>query len=174
MKGLIDMNKNVDLKAVEAKAAEYNFSEADLTKAIKAVQSRKCNLKKKKFLADYEVKMAAILAEEEVLKEAKNLVAPREKFVTDYTLEDVKELDYERTMRAIKSIQSATCNNQGDPEKYEKYKNIEAMLLEHKAEVKPLEDGVIRKNDLRTVIEAIRTAGEVSTEKVLEMLENLM
>ena len=118
--------------------------------------------------------MAAVLAEEEVLKEAKNLVAPKEKFVTDYALDDVKALDYERTMRAIKSIQSAICNNQGDPEKYEKYKNIESMLLEHKAEVKPLEDGVIRKNDLRTVIDAIRTAGNVSTEKVLEMLENLM
>lgn len=168
------MNKTIDLKAVEAKAAEYNYDEVALGKAIKAVQSRKCNLRKKKFLADYEVKMAAALAEEQVLKEAKNLVAPKEKFVTAYDINDVKELDYERTMRAIKSIQSAICNNQADPEKYEKYKDIEKMLLDHKAEVKPLEDGVIRKNDLRTVIDAIKTAGEVSTEKVIEMLENLM
>ena len=111
-----------DLKKIEAKADELGRDLAVVASEIKRLQSAKCRLKKFKGRSDYEVKMTAILQEEEVLKEVRQLLDPKEKPVTMYTQDDVKVLDYDETVKALKSIQSKKCLTKYDPDNQDGYK----------------------------------------------------
>ena len=165
-----------DLKKIEAKADELGRDLAVVASEIKRLQSAKCRLKKFKGRSDYEVKMTAILQEEEVLKEVRQLLDPKEKPVTMYTQDDVKVLDYDETVKALKSIQSKKCLTKYDPDNQEGYKKaceIEAWLNEHKKSVKPVDTAYIRRTDLQTVIDTIKETGDIKVETILEMLENL-
>ena len=165
-----------DLKKIEAKADELGRDLAVVASEIKRLQSAKCRLKKFKGRSDYEVKMTAILQEEEVLKEVRQLLDPKEKPVTMYTQDDVKVLDYDETVKALKSIQSKKCLTKYDPDNQEGYKKaceIETWLNEHKKSVKPVDTAYIRRTDLQTVIDTIKETGDIKVETILEMLENL-
>ena len=165
-----------DLRMIEKKADELGRDMETVIKEIKRVQSAKCRLKKFKGRSDYDVKMTAILQEEEVLKEVRQLLDPKEKPVTMYTEEDVKMLDFDETVKALKSIQSKKCLTKYDPDNQEGYKKaceIEAWLNEHKKSVKPVDTAYIRRTDLQTVIDTIKETGNIKVETILEMLENL-
>lgn len=165
-----------DLKKIEAKADELGRDLAVVASEIKRLQSAKCRLKKFKGRSDYEVKMTAILQEEEVLKEVRQLLDPKEKPVTMYTEEDVKMLDFDETVKALKSIQSKKCLTKYDPDNQEGYKKaceIETWLNEHKKAVKPVDTAYVRRTDLQTVIDTIKETGDIKVETILEMLENL-
>lgn len=165
-----------DLRMIEKKADELGRDMETVIKEIKRVQSAKCRLKKFKGRSDYDLKMTAILQEEEVLKEVRQLLDPKEKPVTMYTEDDVKMLDFDETVKALKSIQSKKCLTKYDPDNQEGYKKaceIEAWLNEHKKSVKPVDTAYIRRTDLQTVIDTIKETGDIKVETILEMLENL-
>jgi hypothetical protein len=95
-----------NLKEIEKIANKFENNVDLISKEIKRVQSIKCRLKKQKGKKSYEQEMTETLRYEEVLKEAKQLLDPKEKPVTMYTQEDVDKLDYDETIKAIRSIQS--------------------------------------------------------------------
>lgn len=169
-----------NLKAIEAKAKELNNDVLKVASELKRIQSIKCRLKKQKGRADYENEMRNVLAEEQLLKEVRALLEPREKPVTQYEQADVDKLDYDETVKAIRSIQSKKTLSRWltdvecDNDEYRNAVRIEAMLLEHKKTVQPVDEAYIRKSDLVTIIDTIESSGNVSTERVLELLNSLL
>ena len=166
------------LKNVEEKMKEFQNLE-EIKKELKRLQSLKCNLKKNKFQKDYEAKMTAILQEEQLMKEVRDLFNPKKKFVTELTQEDVDRLDWDETIKAIKSIQSKKYHTrwltpvEGDNDEYRSACQIEEMLLNHKNEVRPIEETVVRKSDIQTIIETIENSGNLSQEEILRLLKGL-
>jgi len=170
----------VDLKAVEEVSAKFQDDTDALARELKRVQSIKCRLKRQKGKATYQEQMTEVLAYEQVLKEARQLLEPKAKSVTRFTQEDVDQLDYDETIKAIRSIQSKKTltrwltDVEGDNDEYRSAVAIEAMLVAHRAEVAPVDEGHIRKTDLTTVIETIEESGKVSQAQVLKMLKALL
>lgn len=168
-----------NLKEIEKVAREFNNDVDLVSKEIKRLQSVKCRLKKFKNRSDYDLKMTEVLQQEQVLKEVRNLLSPKEKPVTMYVKEDVDRLDYDETVRALKSIQSKKCltrwltGKDGDNDEYRNACKIEDLLNEHKKEVSPVDDAYIRRSDLQVVIETIENNLNLSNEKILKLLKDL-
>lgn len=169
-----------NLKEIEVKAKELGNDMEMVKKELKRVQSVKCRLAKQKGRKDYEAAMAACLAEEQVLKEVRALLEPKEVSVPSMTQADINMLDYDQTVKAIKSIQSKKSltrwltDVEGDNDEYRAACKVEAMLLEHKKTVQPVEDALVRKTELQAVIETIEATQDISRERVLELLKGLM
>lgn len=168
------------LKNVEQMAKNFKNVE-EVKKAIRSLQSRKSRLKKQKGREDYEELMTEILQQEQLLKEVRDYFEPKRKPVPEMTWEDIKLLNYEETLRAIKSIQSKKClvqhatPNIEDNEEYKKACEIERMLLEHKQNIKPIEETVVRKSEINDLIEHLKNQDEkISTKYVIELLEKLL
>lgn len=176
-----------ELKKVEALAQRFNNDIGEVAKELKSVQSKKCRLRKARRTSTWEKEFKDLLAYEEALKEVRQLLAPKGTPVTRYTQEDVSKLDYDETIKAIKSIQSKKClsrwlpnPNGGDPvegdnEEFRNACKIEAMLLEHKKALSPIDEGLyIRKRDLQAIIDTIEASGKLSQARILELLKGLM
>ena len=169
-----------NLTNIEKVANDFNNDVELIKKELKRVQSVKCRLNKMKGKSSYESDMKKVLEQEEILKQAKRLLEPREKFVTDYTQDDVDMLDYDETIKAIKSIQSKKTLTkylttvEGDNDEYRKACEIERMLLNHKASVRPVEETLVRKTDLVTIIDTIKLDPNMSQERIVELLEGLL
>lgn len=169
-----------NLKEIEKIANEFDNDLEKVEKAIKSIQSVKCRLKKQKFKSTYESEMSEVLKKEQVLKEVKGLLSPKEKFVTDYEKSDIEVLDYDQTNKAIKSIQSKKYHTrwltpvEGDNDEYRKACQIEQWLLEHKDNIKPIDETTIRKTELITIIETIKSNKDLSQERIVELLESLI
>ena len=168
------------LKNVEMKAIELGQDMEVVKKELKRVASVKCRLLKQKGLPNYEEKMREVLEEEQLLKEVRTYLVGTRKTVTTYNQEDVDQLTYDETVKALKSIQSKKSltrwltTTDGDNDEFRNAVRIENMLKEHMKSVKPIEDNTIRKSELQNVIDTIETTGEISTEKILEMLKELV
>ena len=96
------------LKNVQEVAEKFNTVDL-LNVELKRIASIKCRFKTQKMRRDYEEKMTEILQYEQTLKEAKSYLQPIKKFVTNYSIDDVNELDYDETIKSMKSIQSKKC-----------------------------------------------------------------
>jgi len=170
----------VNLKEVEVKANELGNDVLKVATELKRIQSIKCRLKKQKFKSTYEAEMTEVLKQEQLLKEVRNLLVPKEKTVTTFEQSDVDVLDYDETIKAIKSIQSKKTNSrwltpvEGDNDEYRNAVRIEQMLLEHKAKVKPVDETMLRKSDLITIIETIEANNELTQARILELLKSLI
>lgn len=168
-----------DLKNIEAKAKELGTVEA-VAKELKRVQSAKCRLKKQKGKASYEQEMEEILKQEQLLKEARQLLNPKEKPVTQYTQEDVDSLDYDETVKAIRSIQSKKTLTrwlttvEGDNDEFRNAEKIEKMLIERREKIKPVDENHVRKTEVQTIIDTIESSGKLSQEKIVELLKKLV
>lgn len=169
-----------NLKMVEEKALELGNDVLKVQSELKRIQSVKCRLKKQKGKSTYQAEMEAVLAEEQLLKEVRQLLNPKEKSVTMFEQDDVENLDYDETVKAIKSIQSKKTltrwltPEEGNNDEFRNACRIEKMLLEHKAQIKPIDETTIRKTDLETIIETIESSGELSTDRIVEMLKGLL
>ena len=169
-----------NLKEIEKVANQFENNILLLNKELKRVASIKCRLKKMKGKSTYEEDMKKVLSYEQVLKEAKQLVDPKEKPVTMYTQEDVDQLDYDETVKAIRSIQSKKTNSrwltttEGDNDEFRNACRIEKMLIERRNQIKPVDDEYIRKTDLQTIIDTIESSGKLSQDKIVELLKGLM
>ena len=168
------------LKNISELSEKFTSAE-EVRKELKRVQSIKCRLKKQKAREDYEARMKEVLEYEQALKEVRDYFEPKKKPVTQFTWDDVQQLDYEETLKAIKSIQSKKCNVQflterlEDNVEYQKACEIERMLLEHKKNIKPIEDTVVRKSEIMNLIDHIENLEpKVDRDYVLELLRKLV
>lgn len=124
--------------------------------------------------------MTETLKYEQILKEAKNLLNPKEKPVTMYDQKDVDQLDYDETIKAIRSIQSKKTLSkwltdiEGDNDEYRKACEIEKMLVERRNQIKPVDNEFVRKTDVQTIIDTLESSGNLSQEKVVELLKKLV
>lgn len=168
-----------NLKKVEAKAKELGTVEA-VAKELKRVQSAKCRLKKKKGKNSYEKDMGEVLKQEQLLKEVRQLLNPKEKPVTKYSQEDADQLDYDETIKAIRSIQSKKTLSrwlttvEGDNDEFRNAEKIESMLIARRESIKPLDENNVRKTDIQTIIDTIEESGKLSQEKIVELLKTLV
>ena len=168
-----------NLKEIEKKANELKTSE-NVARELKRVQSLKCRLKKQKGKATYEAEMAEVLKQEQVLKEVRQLLDPKEKPVTKYEQDDVDQLDYDETVKAIRSIQSKKTLSRwlttvdGDNDEFRNAERIEKMLIERRETIKPVDENNVRKTEIQTIIDTIESSGELSQEKITELLKNLI
>lgn len=169
-----------NLKNVEEVAVQFNNDIELVKKEIKRLQSVKCRLNKMKGKSTYETDMKKCLEEIEVMSQVRSLLEPREKFVTEYDQSDVDRLDYDETVKAIRTIQSKKTLTkylttvEGDNDEYRNACRIEQMLLEHKKSVSPVEDSLIRKTDLVTIIDTIKLDTNMSHERIIDLLESLL
>lgn len=168
------------LKNVEEKMNELKCDMELVRKELKRIQSVKCRLKKQKGKSTYEQEMKSVLAEEQLLKEVRDLIEPHEKPTTKLTQEDIEKFDYDQTMRAIRSIQSKKTLSQYltevqfDNDEYRNACRIEEMLLEHKKTVKPLDQNQIYKTQIQAVIETIENNLELSNQEVIRLLQDIL
>ena len=168
------------LKNVEEKMNELKCDMELVRKELKRIQSVKCRLKKQKGKSTYEQEMKSVLAEEQLLKEVRDLIEPNEKPTTQLTQEDIEKFDYDQTMRAIRSIQSKKTLSQYltevqfDNDEYRNACQIEEMLLEHKTTVKPLDQNQIYKSQIQAVIETIENNLELSNQEVIRLLQDIL
>ena len=171
---------STSLKEIENMAVKFNNSVEDVSRELKRVQSIKCRLKKQKGKSTYEKEMTETLKYEQVLKEVRQLLDPKEKTVTMFEQEDVDILDYDETVKAIRSIQSKKTLSkwlttvEGDNDEYRNACKIEKMLIEHREKVKPVDDDEIRKSEIVKIIDTIEESGNLSQEKIVELLKNLL
>lgn len=169
-----------NMKEIEKVAEKFENNVELITKELKRVQSLKCRLKKQKGKKAYEEEMTETVKYEQVLKEARQLLDPKEKPVTMYTQDDVDQLDYDETIKAIRSIQSKKTlskwltDAEGDNDEYRNACKIEAMLIERRSNIKPVDNEYIRKTDVQTIIDTVESSGKLSQEKVVELLKSLL
>jgi hypothetical protein len=169
----------VDLTAIEEAKARFNGDLGLVKKELKRLQSVKCRLKKEKASADYQAKMEAVLDQEQVLKEVRSLLDPKEVKVPDFTQEDVDRLDYDQTIKAIKSIQYKKCLSLQDPSAHgqaelAKAEKVEKMLLEHKKTVKPVDDGLVRKSEVQSILTELQSNKKLTKKAIEELLSKLV
>jgi len=169
-----------NMTEIEKVAAKFDNDVSIIAKELKRVQSLKCRLKKQKGKKTYEEEMTETVKYEQVLKEARQLLEPKEKPVTMYTQEDVNLLDYDETIKAIRSIQSKKTLSkwltevEGDNDEYRKACSIEKMLIARRDSTKPIDNEYIRKSDVQTIIDTIEESGNLSQEKIVELLKGLL
>ena len=169
-----------NLKEVEKIAVKFENNVDLVAKELKRVQSLKCRLKKQKGKKTYEQEMTEVVKYEQVLKEARQLLNPKEKPVTMYTQDDIDQLDYDETVKAIRSIQSKKTltrwltDVEGDNDEFRRACAIEAMLIERRESTKPVDDEYVRKTDIQTIIDTIESSGKLTQERIVEMLKSLM
>lgn len=168
------------LKNVEMKANELGNDMEVVKRELKRVASVKCRLLKQKGRPDYEEAMESVLKEEQLLKEVRTYLTGTKKTVTTFNQEDVDQLTYDETVKALRSIQSKKSltrwltTTEGDNDEFRSACKVEEMLKEHMKSVKPIEDNTVRKSDIQSVIDTIESTGTISTEKILEMLKELV
>lgn len=168
------------LKSIEKLANDYNNDINLINKGLKRLASQKSRLKNQKGLPNYEEKMREILEEYQALTEAKNLLEPKKKTCMDLTQNDINMMTYDEVMKAKNSIASKKThtrwitNIEGDNDEFRMACKIEAMLNERLEDVKPIEDTVVRKSDIQLIIDTIKASGNLSNERIIEMLEGLI
>lgn len=171
---------NTNLKEIEKVAKKFNNDAEAVAKELKRVQSLKCRLKKQKGRKSYQQEMSDVLRYEQVLKEVRQLLNPKEKPVTQYEQADVDQLDYDETVKAIRSIQSKKVltkwltDVEGDNDEYRSACKIEKMLIARRESIKPVDNEYVRKTDVQTIIDTIESSGQLSQEKIVELLKSLM
>lgn len=165
---------------IEKVAKKFGNDLEKVAKELKRVQSLKCRLKKQKGKRTYEAEMTEVVKYEQVLKEVRQLLDPKEKPVTQYEQSDVDRLDYDETVKAIRSIQSKKTltrwltDVEGDNDEYRSACKIEKMLIARRESIKPVDNEYVRKTDLQTIIDTIEESGNLSQEKIVELLKSLM
>lgn len=164
---------------VKKLANELGNDMEQVRKELRKVQSIKCNLKKNKHQKDYSTKMTSILNKEELLKQVRSMLEPQGKKVTTFTQEDVDQLTYDECVKAIRSIQSKKTHtrwlteNEGDNDEYRRACEIEKMLMIRRQDTKPLDESVVSKHDVQTIIDEL-DSNNLSTEQVKNLLSKLM
>lgn len=169
-----------NLKQIEQISEKFGNNVEEISKELKRVQSVKCRLKKQKGKSEYSNEMSEVLRYEQVLKEARQLLDPKEKPVTMYEQDDVDKLDYDETVKAIRSIQSKKTLSkwlttvEGDNDEYRKAVEIEKMLIKRRESIAPVDNEYVRKSDVQTIIDTIESSGKLSQEKILNLLKSLV
>lgn len=169
-----------NLKDVQKVANDFDNDLQKLNLELKRIASVKCRLKKQKCKSTYQAEMQKVLVEEQLLKEAKSLVEPKKTTVTTMTQSDIDILDYDETIKAIKSIQSKKClsrwltPDEKTNDVYQSALKIESLLLDHKKHVQPIENTTVRKTDVQTIINSLQNNDQLDKATIVELLNKLM
>lgn len=168
-----------NLQKIETIAKQFKNLE-EVKKEIKNIQSIKCRLKKQKAKETYNQEMTEIVKKEQLMKEVREYFEPKKLTVTTMTKSDIATLDYDDTIKAIKSIQSKKCNSQyldcpdSENVEYQKAVQIETWLKEHKATLSNEPKQKVKKSEINSLINNIENVDEnVSKEWLLEQLKKL-
>lgn len=164
-----------DMKKIFEVKEAFNSDIVLVKRELKRLQSVKCRLKKQKSRADYQAKMTEVVQQEQVLKEVRQLLEPKKVAVPDFKQADVDRLDFEDTMKAIKSIQSKKCLSQENEAEYKRACEVEQMLLEHKKQVRPADETTVKKTEIKAILENLKSltneeAGKVAKEQLEKLL----
>lgn len=165
---------------IENLMKKYNNDVVEVKKAIRSLQSKKSRLVKQKGIKDYDKIMSELLVEIQDLCEVRDLLTARPKTVPEYDADDVAKLDYDETVKAIKTIQSKKTHTrwltdvEGDNDEFKRACEVERMLQEHKEQIKPVDEYHVRKSEVQTMIETIENNEQLSKETVLELLKKLL
>jgi len=165
------------LKEIEKLALDFNSSLDDLKKELKKVQSQKCRLIKQKTKKGYETEMTKVIKYEQALKEARNYLEPKKITVTTMTKSDIELLNFDETMKAIRSIQSKKCLSQYEEtmSTYDEACKIEEMLIDHKNQVKPIEETVVKKSDINDLISNLeKLDSKIDKKYIIEQLQKML
>lgn len=177
---------NIDMTLVIEKAAELNNDLIEVNKALKRVASVKCRLKAAPNHPDFNDNMTRCLQEEQLLKHVKGYLTEPRKTVNDLTAEDIAELNYDEVCKAIRSIQSKKTHTKwavdcqtdengliipGTNPAYQEACRIEAMLLERKAELKPVGTTGFSKAALHDLIAELRVCSDLDAATCLDRIE---
>lgn len=160
------------------KALDLNNDMNEVKRELKRVASIKSRLKRQRGKSTFEQEMNEVVLYEELLKEVRShLNGGGQKSVPQYTEEDVKELSYDETIRAIKSIQSKKSltkwltTTEGDNDEYRNACRIEQMLREHKETLQPSGSTSVVKEKLQDILDNQET---LSKEEIIQMLQELV
>jgi hypothetical protein len=166
---------------IDINTLAQSFPTLDAVKTeLKRIQSIKCRLQKQKGRKSFADEMTQILQREQAMKEVRRLLDNSVKPVTEYLQSDVDILDYDQTIRALRSIQSKKSlskwltTEECDNDVYRDACRIEDMLLKHRDIVKPVEDGVVRKSAIIEVIERIEIAPDLEHSDIIALLKGLL
>ena len=167
------------LKNIVELAEQFETVE-DVKAELKRVQSVKCRLKKQKARADYEQEMQKTVAYEQALKEVRDYKEPKRVTYTTMDDEQIALLNYDETIKAIKSVQSKKCNAQYSTEniednvEYQAAVALEEKLLAHKKLVKPIDETVVKKSQIADLIETLSNLEKLEKDYVIDQLKGLL
>ena len=122
------MNREVKIMTTQTNAKKFNASKAtlvEINRELKRIASRKCRANSPKEKEQYEIqynKLAEI--------KAKRFKSVKPKTYMSYTEEEIKALNLENTIKAIKSLQSTRCLY---PNRKAEVLKVEAKFQEHKS-----------------------------------------
>jgi len=177
---------NIDMTQVIAKAAELNNSITELNKALKRIASAKTRLNHAPGLPDYNLKMAATLQEEQLLKNVRAYLTEPRKTVNDLTAEDIAVMNYDEVCKAIRSIQTKKTHTKyaedckkdenglfipGSGAMFLEACRIEEMLKDRRAEISPEGTGRISRTQLRELIATLRLCSDLDVATCLDRIE---
>lgn len=168
------------LKSIEKLANSYNNDLNLINKRLKTLASQKSRLTPQKGRPDYNEKMESILTEYQALTEVKRLLEPKKKTSLDLTQDDINMMTFDEVKNMRNNIASHLSRTRyisdipGDNDEYRHAKRIDDMLKEREQIVKPIEDTVVRKSDVQMIIDTIKAAGDLSNERIIELLEGLI
>ena len=169
-----------NLKNIEKLANTFNNDIELVNKRLKTLASQKSRLLPQKGRKDYNEKMNEILSEYQALTEVKRLIEPKKKSSLDLTQDDINMMTFDEVKNMRNNIASHMSRTRhiteipGDNDEYRHAKRIDDMLKERERLVKPIEDTVIRKSDVQMIIDTIKAAGNLSNERIIELLEGLI
>lgn len=168
------------------KCNELNHDIVKVNKELKRIASVKCRLKKMPGRATYELEMTKILQEEELLKNVRDFIVGPRKNINNVTAEEIANMDYEEVCKAIRAIQSKKTHTKwaedckkdenglfipGSGEQYLEACRIEEMLAARRDELKPSDNKRLRKSDLRTLIDTVKLASDLTVEDCIARIE---
>lgn len=177
---------NIDMTQVITKAAELNNDMVELHRALKRVASMKTRLNHSPGLPDYNVRMAAILQEEQLLKNVRSYLSEPRKTVNDLTAEDIADMSYDEVCRAIKSIQSKKTHTKyaddckkdddglfipGSGAMYQEACRIEDMLKSRREVLQPTGADHVSKTLLLELVNTLRLCSDLDVVTCLNRIE---
>jgi hypothetical protein len=114
--------------------------------------------------------MTKVLQKEQMLKEVRQLLEPKELTVTTMSAEQIAKLDYAETVRAIKSIQSKKCLNKFQPNSpaFKSACEIELLLIAHRKTVAEVPVEQVRKSDIINLIEDLQNLSDADKLQILQ------
>lgn len=182
-------NTNIDMTQVIAKAAELNNDIVELNRALKRIASAKTRLNHAPGLPDYNAKMAAVLQEEQLLKNVRSYLSEPRKTVNNLTVEDIAAMGYDEVCKAIRSIQSKKTHTKyaddcqrdkdglfipGSGAMYLEACRIEDMLKTRREELQPIGADYVSKIQLMELISTLRLCSDLDAATCLDRIEAFM
>lgn len=177
---------NIDMTQIVAKAAELDNSIVNLNRALKRVASAKTRLNHSPGMPDYNMKMAAILQEEQLLKNVRSYLTEPRKTVKDLTAEDIAVMNYDEVCKAIKAIQTKKTHTKyaedcrrdengmfipGSGAMFMEACRIEGMLKERREELQPTGSAKFSKSLMLELIATLRLCSDLDVTACLDRIE---